>query len=155
KLTSHATIATAGLYIQISQGIAGQPALGATALAIADVRVRRRNTGELIVDGSIKANHVEMETGYFDKMFGNTAMIGRINVGHREPSNVDTLNLSANEAITLQAERDDSVETDLADVETLADDAATIAAIADGKALAAEARATAAQTPANRTASRF
>ena len=60
---------------------------------------RRANTGELIVDGTILARHVEMDTAFADKFWANEGNFAKINVDMLAPNVGDTLTLTANSRI--------------------------------------------------------
>lgn len=108
----------------------------------------------VVVVGAV-AGDVEMEPLFFDKLFGNEAMIGRIKTNHLSPAVGSQLNLSANESIVLIAGRQDEQSSDLAATQeqldivderstealTTAEDAAYAADVADGKALVAQEQA--------------
>ncbi len=112
------------------------------------------DVSSVVVVGAV-AGDVEMEPLFFDKLFGNEAMIGRIKTNHIDPAVGGQLNLSANESIVIIAGRQDQQDNDLAGVQEQVDivegeaaaaaqaaaDAAAAASLADGKALVAQTQA--------------
>lgn len=105
---------------------------------------RRANTGELIVDGSILARHVEMDTAFADKFWANEGNFGKITTNFLSPSFGDELNIFANEAVNIIVGRQDEQDIALADVQETVDDAAAAASTAGAQANAAAAAAAAA-----------
>lgn len=87
-----------------------------TTILVADVSVRRMTAGELIVDGTLKARHIDAV-----EFFANSAVIeqatvnilkaGVIKVDMLEPNVGASLNLTANSSINLLAGRADAAST--------------------------------------------
>jgi len=99
-----------------------------------DIVVRRRNGGELIVDGAITADKITVNEALADKFFGNSATFGKISVNHVEPAFGDDLMITVDGEVVILAGAVESAQ-EAADV-------------ADGKANTAQEDATTANTSA-------
>lgn len=103
----------------------------------------------------VEHGDMDLSPAWFDAVFANEAMFGRIKANQLEPSVGGQLNLTANESIVLMAGRQDELGSDLAatiehldevadtaqEALTVSEDASYAAALADGKALVAQAQA--------------
>lgn len=89
---------------------------------IAGMRLTRRVNAELIVDGSITARKANFDEVWFNEMFGNEASIGRIHTNHLSPDVGSSLNISANESITLMVESIDEVSGQVSETNDKIDD---------------------------------
>lgn len=110
---------------------------------------------EKLAANAVTAEKILADEAFFNKVFANVLMAGRIEVDHVSPNFGDSLSLSANSSIVLQAGRLDDLSNDLAGVaddlsstdakatsaEYAAIAAASAAAIADGKAVVAQIQA--------------
>lgn len=73
---------------------------------IDDVEFRQRNGGELIIDGSVQAKHIDAKEVWSDKVFfeeahGTILTVGAIEVDMLSPSVGENLNLSANGSVMI------------------------------------------------------
>lgn len=103
---------------------------GATASGNAHVTgtmMRRMYSGELIVDGSILARHVEMDTAFADKFWANEGNFGKINTAMITSDFGSQLNILSNEGITFIAGELATQSAAIDDLDLLANDALTTA----------------------------
>ncbi len=89
--------------------------------------VRRKNTGELIVDGSILARHVEMDTAFADKFWVNEGNFGKINTNMITNDFGSQINILSNEGITFIAGELATQGATIADLDLIANDALSTA----------------------------
>lgn len=94
---------------------------------------------ELIQANSIVADMVQMDVGFADKFFANEANIGRINVDMLAPNVGDTLNLSANGAVTTIINQQQDQASQIASTQSGVDQAAQAAQDAADAAAGAQA----------------
>lgn len=99
--------------------------------------VKKMVPGELIVDGEVKARHIEADEAFFNKVFTNILMTGRVKVDHLEPNAGSTLNLSGNAVAINLNSRLDEVNTQAENAQQTADQAVTDAADAAADAATA------------------
>lgn len=140
--TGERLVPAGAAYLRV--GFYTEPNMGTgVTVRFSDLHIRQLQTGALIVDGAVKARHVEMETGFFDKLFGNTASIGRVRVDHLAPNVGDTLNIGGNAvAINLNSRVDGA----LVDLEQVRQDADAAQSSADAAGAVADAASQAVAT---------
>lgn len=132
----------------------GSSTTGSTAPAgnwyVANPVYRRMNTGEMIVDGAVRARHIEMDQGFAEKFEASEALFGTVGVDQLKPNIGDLITIEGNIAITGLT---DPVDGKLAQMEAATravsdavSDVHAIAERADGKALSAYGMAESLQT---------
>lgn len=134
------------------------------AYYIDDVEVRQRMGGELIIDGSIQAKHIDAKEVWSDKVFfeqahGTILSVGSIEVDMLSPKVGENLNLSANGSVMIltgqqskQAGQIAEANKGLTDLRNANRSAATTAASALEDAASAMAKAREARAAADAVA---
>lgn len=118
-------------------------------LRVRNVRVYRMGAGELIVDGSILAKHIEMDTAFANKFWANEGNFGKIKVNMVEPSFGEQLNLNANEAVQIIVGQQAAQAGQIGDAQNAANNAQNAANAANDAAGTAQSTANTAQSAAN------
>lgn len=93
--------------------------------------LRRMTQGELIVDGTILARHVEMDTAFADKFWANEGNFGKINTNMITSDFGSQLNILSNEGITFIAGELATQSDTIADLDLVANDALSTAQSAE------------------------